>query len=224
MTADANGIAPAPAATRPTLVILLGAGALLGITWSSSMRGWMVQLAGPDSTFTWLGTFVGLILPGAVVGALLGWAEYLRRTHRRGRMWLALSPLLFPTAALSLPGAITTLVNTGQGGGAIGIALLGMLGGIALSGRGPLWSRIPCGVVAFALVPAAYLGPPMRPELDPATPLGAWSATNFSALFVALAIACAIPFRQSREGDDSEMKALSGAAVVRQPRDSVNLS
>jgi hypothetical protein len=73
-----------------------------------------------------------------------------------------------------------------------------MLGGVALSGRGPLWLRIPCGVIAFALVPAAYLGPPMRPELDPATPLGAWVATHFSALFITLAIACAIPLRPAR--------------------------
>ncbi|HEY3261870.1 MAG TPA: hypothetical protein VGJ95_16660, partial [Pseudonocardiaceae bacterium] len=41
-------------------------------------------------------------------------------------------PLLFPVAALSLPGAITTLLTTGQGSGAIGLVLFGMLGGIAL--------------------------------------------------------------------------------------------
>jgi len=78
-------------------------------------------------------------LPGGVVGALIGWVEHLRRNggHRSWR-WLALSPLLFPIAALSLPGAITTLVTSGQGSGAIGIALFGMLGGVALSGRGPL--------------------------------------------------------------------------------------
>jgi hypothetical protein len=219
MTGDATGTAPAPAGTRPMLAVLVGAGALLGIAWSSSLRGWMSQLAGSDSRFTWLGTFVGLILPGAMVGALLGWAEYLRHTHRPGRRWLALSPLLFPAAALSLPGAITLLANTGQGGAAIGVAILGMLGGIALSGAGPLWLRIPSGVVAFALVPALYLGPqiaaylnsPMSTELDPATPHGAWWATNFSALFVTLAIACAIPWRHSRAAADGEIKARSAA-------------
>jgi hypothetical protein len=138
-------------------------------------------------------------LPGGVVGALIGRAEHLRRNGgRRDWRWLALSPLLFPIAALSLPGAITTWVISGLSSGAIGIALFGMLGGGALSGRGPLWLRIPCGVIAFALVPAAYLGPPMRPELDPATPLGAWVATHFSALFIMLAIACAIPLRPAR--------------------------
>jgi hypothetical protein len=37
-----------------------------------------------------------------------------------------------------------------------------------------------------------------RAELDPATPLGAWVATHFSALFITLAIACAIPLRPAR--------------------------
>src|SRR5262249_8735129 len=36
-------------------------------------------------TFTWLGTFLGVILPGGVAGALIGWAEHLRRKGgRRG--------------------------------------------------------------------------------------------------------------------------------------------
>ena len=190
---------PAAMLTRRTVIALLGTGLVLGVAWSSSLRAFMAQLAGPDSTFTWLGTFLAVILPGGVVGALLGWAEHLRRNGgRRGWRSLALSPLLFPIAALSQPGGITKLVTSGQGGGAIGIALLGMLGGVALSGRGRLWLRIPAGVMAFALVPAAYLGPPVRPELDPATPHGAWVATHFSALFITLAIACAIPLRPAR--------------------------
>ena len=123
---------------------------------------------------TWLGTFGGVILPGAVVGALLGWAHHRQGT---GPAWLAWSPLLLAAAPLTLPGAITTLVTTGMGGGAIGVTLLAMLGGWSLSGRGPRWARITAGIVAYALVPAAYLGPPMRPELDPATPYGAWVAT-----------------------------------------------
>jgi hypothetical protein len=168
-------------------------GAVLGIAWSASMRGYMAQLAGPDSRVTWLGTFAGVVLPGAVVGALLGWAY-----HRRGAgpAWLAWSPLLLAVAPLALPGAVTTLVTTGLGSGAIGITLLAVLGGWSLSGRGPRWARIPAGLIAYALVPAAYLGPPVRPELDPATPYGAWVATLFAALFVLLSLACAVPMRR----------------------------
>lgn len=184
------------ATTERSAAAPVALGTLLGIVWACGLRGWMMQLAGPDSTVTWTGTFAAVLLPGAVVGGLLGWAEHLRRTGGR-RRWLALAPLLFPVAALSLPGAIGTLFATGMGGGAIGITLFGMLGGASMSGRGPRWLRLVGGAAAFSVVPAVFLGPPMRPELDPATPLGAWSAATFSALFVALALACAIPLHQS---------------------------
>ena len=35
----------------------------------------------------------------------------------------------------------------------------------------------------------------MRPALAVTTPLGAWAATVFAALFVTLALACTIPLR-----------------------------
>ena len=115
---------PAATSTRRTVIGLLGTGLVLGVAWSSSLRAFMAQLAGPDSTFTWLGTFLAVILPGGVVGALLGWAEHLRRNGGRcGWRSLAFSPPLFPIAALSQPGGITKLVTSGQGGGAIGIAV-----------------------------------------------------------------------------------------------------
>jgi hypothetical protein len=171
-------------------------GAVLGVAWSASLRGYMAQLAGPESEVTWLGTFGGVILPGAVVGALLGWARHCRGA---GPAWLAWSPLLLAVAPLTLPGAIPTLVTTGMGGGAIGLTLLALLGGWSLSGRGPRWARIPAGILAYALVPAAYLGPPMRPELDPFTPYGAWVATLLSALFVLLSLATAIPMRRRED-------------------------
>jgi hypothetical protein len=184
-------------------------GAVLGIAWSTSMRGFMAQLAGPDSQVTWLGTFAGVVLPGAVVGALLGWAYHRRDT---GPAWLAWSPLLLAVAPLALPGAVTTLVTTGLGSGAIGITVLAMLGGWSLSGRGPRWARIPAGLIAYALVPAVYLGPPFRPELDPATPYGAWVATLFSALFVLLSLACAVPIRRpSGAGQRAAAVVLLGA-------------
>lgn len=176
-------------------------GALLGIAWSSSLRGWMAQVAGAESTFTWLGTFVAVILPGTVAGALLGWAEHLRRAGGRRRWWLAFAPLLLPIAALALPGALARFLATGLGGGAVGFVLFGLLGGISLGGRGPLWLRIPCGVVGFAPVPLTFLFS-FRPGLDPGTPLSVWMAVNFSALFVLLAVACAIPLRRpARPGD-----------------------
>jgi len=187
---------PADRAGRRQAARYVLLGALLGLTWGSSLRGWMIQLAGPDSTFTWSGTFGGLLAPAVVVGALLGWAGHLRRTGGRPRpRWLVPAPLLLPIVALAQPGALTLLATTGQGGGAAGMTLLAMAGGTAVASHGRLWWRIPLGLLGFALVPAAYLGPPMRPALDVGTPLGAWAATVFATLFVTMALACAIPLR-----------------------------
>jgi hypothetical protein len=70
------------AMARIRLILL---GAVVGLTWAASLRGYMMVLAGPTSTFTFSGTF-GIILPaGTLTGALLGWAEYQRRAGHRYR-------------------------------------------------------------------------------------------------------------------------------------------
>ena len=70
---------------------------------------------GAESSVDWTGTFGFVLLPGAVIGGLLGWAEYARRTGvRPGRRWLALSPFLF--AAVLVPGlAVHTLARDRAG-------------------------------------------------------------------------------------------------------------
>ena len=56
-------------------------GAVFGIAWACSLRGFMQQLAGADSTFTFAGTF-GVIIPaGTVVGALRGWTYIGTGSH-----------------------------------------------------------------------------------------------------------------------------------------------
>lgn len=161
-------------------------GALLGLTWAASLRGWMTYLAGDESRYTWMGTFLCLLLPGVVAGALIGWSDQLRRQGER-KGWLVLAPLLFPMGVLSIPGAIPHMLKTGEGSASIGMVLLAMLAGYAVSGRGPLWARIACGIVGFALVPAMLM--------SAGTPLAAWAATLFASLFVTLSLACAIPMR-----------------------------
>jgi hypothetical protein len=42
-----------------------------------------LQLPGPESVVTWTGMFVGLLLPGMIVGAFAGWADHQRRTGSR---------------------------------------------------------------------------------------------------------------------------------------------
>jgi hypothetical protein len=161
----------------------------------------MSEIAGADSDVDGVLTFVWLLLPGAVVGALLGWAEHIRRSGGRRRWrWLALSPLVFAAVLLSDPGNPGGLLEDGVGGGAIAVPLLGMAGGYALSGRGPRTARVAAGTVALIPVPlwaltATSVGDPGL-ALD--TARGAWVALYFWAFLALLALACAIPHRPVR--------------------------
>lgn len=164
----------------------IAVGALLGLTWAASLRGWMVDLAGDDSTFTWTGTFLCLLLPGALVGGLLGRAIDLQRSGTQPR-WLTLAPLLFGFSPLAIPGAIGHLIETGEGSSSFLMVSLAMLAGRSLSGRGRVWVRILNGIVGFALVPVLLS--------SARTPQEAWAATLFTSLYVTLALACAVPMR-----------------------------
>ena len=177
---------------------LLLLGGLCGLAWASGLRGFMAQIAGDESTVDWAGTFGWILLPGTLVGALLAWAEHLRRSGGRpGWRWLALSPLLFSAILFSRPLDMLSIFEDGLGGGAIAVPLFGMLGGYALSGRGPLWARIVAGIVALTAIPAwaltvtSFAGAGYA--LD--TPRGAWVALYYYSFLAVLALACAIPHR-----------------------------
>ncbi|MEV7133538.1 hypothetical protein AB0N24_11690 [Arthrobacter sp. NPDC093128] len=185
---------PALHGTAPLVAI----GMTCGIAWAAGFRGYMVELAGPASTFGWWGTFGAILLPGATVGGLLGWAEALRRSGgRRGWHWLALAPLAFAIAPLLMPGAVTALLTQGLGGGAIAVALMAIGGGYALSRRGPLWARIACGLVSAALAAALALAGPgiAGPVLAITEPRGAWVAVLGASFIAVLALASSIPHR-----------------------------
>ncbi|GAA2890007.1 hypothetical protein GCM10010472_55620 [Pseudonocardia halophobica] len=168
-------------------------GAVSGLAWAAALRAFMVEVAGPASTFGWIGTFEGILLPGAVAGGLLGWAEHLRRTGRH-HPWLAAAPLVF---VLFSPWVVVSMfVDGGLGGGALAVPLFGMAGGYALAGRGSRPARWAAG--AFALVPvptwlvaasAAGLGPPLG------SARGAWTAVLFLSLLAVLSLGCALPHR-----------------------------
>ncbi len=184
-------------------------GALLGLTWAAGLRGWMVDLAGDDSTVTWTGTFLCLLLPGALVGGLLGRALDLQRSGRQPR-WLTLAPLLFPLGALAIPGAIGHLIKTGEGSASIIMVLLAMLAGWSLSGRGRVWVRVLAGTIGYALVPVLLVAA--------RTPQAAWAATLFAGLYVTLSLACAVPMRAvapSGEGFPERSSNLRQAVPLR---------
>jgi hypothetical protein len=131
---------------RTVLLKRVLVGSALGVAWGASLRGWMAWLAvelGDPPRFTWFGTFGGILLPIAVVGALLGAASYdAERSVRTRWRWAILSPLLLPVAAAAVTeNFFAMLITTGMGGGAIGVALIGILGGYALSGFGASWLR-----------------------------------------------------------------------------------
>lgn len=173
----------------------IGIGALLGLTWAASLRGLMAQIAGTASAVHWQMTFVWLLLPGLLTGALLGWAEHLRRTGGRPRWrWLAASPLLLGAVLFSEPSDLLGVFRDGLGAGAIGVPLIAVAGGYACAGRGPQWSRVLCGLVAVSPLAAWPLAASTISEtlaLD--TPRGAWVAVHFWTLLAVLSLAAAIP-------------------------------
>jgi hypothetical protein len=177
-----------------TRLILLGA--ILGVTWAASFRAFMMVLAGPtDSMFTFTGTFQIIIPSGGVVGALLGWAEYQRRTGGRPGL-LILAPLLAGVIPLAQPGALRALLAGGGDSAPIVLALLAMIGGYSVSGRGPRWTRIMAGIITLADIVVTFLAPKPLPNLSATTAQGAWFATLGSSLFVVFALACSIPMRR----------------------------
>jgi hypothetical protein len=186
---------------RPALGVwsLVALGGVCGFAWSASLRSFMAQVAGAGSTVEWLGTFGYVLLPGVVVGAVLGLAEHHRRTggRRHGR-WLAAAPFLF--AAVLVGGLVqdpSTVFDGGIGAGALALPVLALVGGHALSGTGPRWSRSLAsllGVVALAAWPVVgtLVG---GPAFEVTSPHGLWAAILYDGLLVLLALAVSVPLR-----------------------------
>ena len=133
--------------TRSGLGLRITVGGLTGLAWAAGLRGFMVEVAesaaAGSSSVDWAGTFGWILLPGVITGVLLGWADHIRRTGgRRGWRWLALSPLALGAVVLLRPWDLPLLLQDPIGGGAVGVALYGLIGGHALSSRGPLWGRL----------------------------------------------------------------------------------
>jgi hypothetical protein len=181
---------------RVTATVALGA--LCGLAWAASFRAVMSEFAGFGSTVSWLDTFAAILLPGVIVGGLLGWAHTIRLSGgRRGWRWLGAAPALFAVAPMLLPDAIVAFVTQGLGGGAVAVALLAIGGGFAISGRGRLWARIVCGVISALLIVGVTLATfaIAGPRLAVTEPRGVWVALLAFSLLTLLAIASSIPFR-----------------------------
>lgn len=184
--------------TSRTVAATVALGALCGLAWAASFRAMMSEFAGYGSRVAWLDTFAAILLPGVIVGALLGWAHTIRlRGGRRGWRWLGAAPAAFAVAPMLLPGAVVALITQGLGGGAVAVALLAIGGGFAISGLGPLWVRIVCGVISGLLIVGVTLTTfgIAGARLAVTEPRGAWVALLAFSLLTLLAVASSIPFR-----------------------------
>ncbi|NJN53804.1 MAG: hypothetical protein HC804_03025 [Anaerolineae bacterium] len=112
---------------------------------------------GDRPQFTLSGTFGAILFPTALVGALLSAAAYDAETSERKRWrWAILSPLLLIVGPVMVTeNFFSTLITTGMGGGAIGVALIGVSGGYAFSGFGARWTRRVSGFLALLLTIAS---------------------------------------------------------------------
>jgi hypothetical protein len=163
-------------------------GAVCGLAWAAGLRGLMAELAGPQSQVSWYGTFVQILLPGVLTGALLGHAKNQK---------LVLAPLLFAVGLFASPAAFDgQFFAGGVGGGAIALPLFGIAGGYALAGRGPMWTRVLASIVALAPVPLWPLtNGVFGPDFAVTTARGAWVALFLYSLIAVLELACSVPLR-----------------------------
>jgi hypothetical protein len=172
-------------------------GALCGLAWACGLRGFMTQVTTGRSSVSWNGTFLWVLVPGIAVGALLGFAEHIRRTtgNPRGR-WLVWSPFAFAgvvVADLILHGSA---LRGGMGGGALALPVFAVVGAYAIAGR-RTWARITCGLVALAPIPIWALAATQfgARSLGLTEARGAWVALYFWSYLALLMVATAIPLR-----------------------------
>ncbi|WP_377638904.1 hypothetical protein [Oryzobacter terrae] len=169
----------------------VAAGVVVGVTWAAGLRGWMVQLVGDASVFSW-STEVLVLLPGAAVGGLTALAAVRHAQGRglpRGIVW---SPALFATALLD-PTILRAFVSTGEGSGALMVAATALAGGAALSRRRWSAGRVLAAVVAVAgMLLLTAIGTMAAPFT---TPRGAWVCLLGATLMAVLVAASSVVHR-----------------------------
>lgn len=150
----------------------IGLGSLCGLAWLA----WPARLHGAGRRQR-VGGRVSrhlrrILAPGVATGAMLGLAEWLRRTG--GTTVLALDrrqPLGVRRGVPQRPAAPRRFLASGIGGGAIGVPLMAMACGYAMSGRGPRRSRALLGLVSLSSIPLGADGHQRRrrrPGSEPA--------------------------------------------------------
>jgi hypothetical protein len=172
-------------------------GLVLGLAWGAALRAWMAVLAmqfGETPEFSWRGAFGAVLAPAALVGAILGAASYFAEMRNASAWrWAILSPLLFVVfSVMFVENFIPNLFKTGLGSGALGVALIGILGGYAVSGFGPGWAHW-AAVALTALGLLASAGFAFAAGIP--GPREALSGTLFALLMILLVVGVGMPAR-----------------------------
>jgi hypothetical protein len=179
----------------------------------------MAQVTTGPSHVTWAGTYLGILVPGLVVGVLLGLAEHLRRTTAdpRGRL-LVWSPFAFTGVLVVDLVQHGSTLRGGIGGGAVGLPVFGVAGAYALAGR-RRWARVACALLALSPVLIWVLTAPNfgGPSLSITTPKGAWIALYFWSFLTILMVATSIPLRIPPRGWAGPRTALEDPPGVEEP-------
>lgn len=152
------------ATTRRRILVPIIVGVVGGLAWAASMRGMMAQLAGFESEFHWLGTFVFILIPGTGMGALFGWA-FARKIagRRRGAARLALAPFIMAADPATLP-LLAAFVGAG----------------FLFSHRSRRWVRLLAGIPSMLLLVGVPIGAAF--VIGISTPHGAWLAIQLGTL------------------------------------------
>jgi hypothetical protein len=169
------------------------AGGVWGLAWSAGLRGWMVEISAGESTFTWM-TFLYILAPGVVVGAVLGLAAHDRAAGRPPGRWFVLTPLVF-AAGLVDPRLLWWLLHTGESSGALLMALAAMCAGYALIRR--RWTAGRVAAAAFALLAVAGIGALAMTTAPLSSPRGAWVAVFGASHLAVLCLAATLTYRPS---------------------------
>jgi hypothetical protein len=103
--------------------------------------------------------------------------------------------LLVVGPALIADNFIGTLMETGEGSGAISVVLIGMGGGFAISGRGAGWARVVAGLLAFGVIGGVMVFMFYFKDQAP-TPSATFGGIYLAVLLVWLAVGCSVPMRK----------------------------
>lgn len=210
---------------RAALTRWVALGAFGGLTWGAALRALMAIFAlqfGEQPQFTWHGTFVVILSPSALMGALLGAAAYL--TERAGKTrwrWAILAPLLlviFPL--LFLDGFIPALITTGLGGGAIFVALIGVLGGYAFSSFGRHWMRWGLVILIVSLIVTGVVadgGATVQPSAR-----DGFAILYFVLLLALLIVGVSVPSHLGRDAKETALTREINGEINREINREVN--